>query len=73
MDLNREQIFELGKSFDMGLISFNSLSDSGKYALNKYYALKNEQLDYKISEVTDSLNAIDRRLDKVSNMLSEIN
>ena len=38
MDFNREKIFELGKSFDMGLVSFDALSDSEKYALNRYYA-----------------------------------
>ena len=72
MDFNREQIFELGKSFDMGLVNFDSLSDGEKYALNKYYALKNEQLDYKIQDVTNSLNSIDARLDRVSGMLNEI-
>jgi hypothetical protein len=72
MDFNREKIFELGKSFDLGLVSFDALSDSEKYALNRYYALKNEQLDLKIKDVTSSLNAINTRLDNVSGMLKEI-
>ena len=72
MDFNREKIFEIAKSFDLGLVSFDALSDSEKYALNRYYALKNEQLDLKIKDVTSSLNAINTRLDNVSGMLKEI-
>ena len=72
MDYNREKIFELGKGFDTGLVSFSALDDSQLYALSRYYALKNEQLDDQIQEVTDSLCAIDAHLDNVYKSLKEI-
>ena len=72
MDYNREKIFELGKSFDAGLIGYESLSASDKYALNKYYALKNEQLDGQIQDVTANLSYLNNHLDNVYKTLKEI-
>ena len=62
---DREKVFELGKSFDRGLVSFDSLSDFDKCMLSKYYSIKNEELDGNISAVKDTLTSIDNRLDEV--------
>ncbi len=72
MEFDREKIFELGKAFDTGLVSFAALDDSQVYALSRYYALKNEQLDGQIQDVTESLCAIDAHLDSVYKSLKEI-
>ncbi len=62
---DREKVFELGRNFDQGLISFDSLSDFDKCMLSKYYSIKNEELEGNINAVKDTLTSIDNRLDEV--------
>ena len=62
---DREKVFELGKSFDRGLVSFDSLSDMDKCMLSKYYSIKNEELENNINNVKQTLSSIDKRLDEV--------
>ncbi len=72
MIYDREKIFEIGKSFDSGLVGYDALTDSEKYALNRYYALKNEELDGAILKTENSLNSINTHLDNVYNNLQNI-
>ena len=72
MDFNKDKIFELGRGFDLGLIHYEALSDSEKYALSKYYALRDEKLDNQIQDVTNSLIELDKHLDNVAQTLREI-
>jgi hypothetical protein len=72
MEFSKNKILEIGKSFDNGLISFETLTDSEKYALSKYYALKNETLDNNINATTSSLCQLDATLDNVYSSLTKI-
>ncbi len=65
MIYDREKIFELGKSFDSGLIRFESLTDQDKFALSRYYALRNEEIEHQIQSTSSELNAINNNLDAV--------
>ena len=70
MDIqDRQKIFQLGKGFEMGLVSYECLTDSQKYDLNRYFALKNDILDTQIEKTTYSLNSINNKLDEVYNNL----
>lgn len=62
---DKEKVFELGKSFERGLVSFDALSDVDKCMLTKYYSIKNEELNGNIACVKDTLTSIDKRLDEV--------
>ena len=67
MIYDKEKIFELGKSFDAGLVRFESLSNEGKYILSKYYALKNEELSNSIQNASIELTNINTHLDEMKN------
>ena len=69
---HKEKMFELGRSFDAGLISFDNLSTSEKYMLNKYYIQKNDRIDSRIDEVENSLTSMETRLNNIYNNLSKI-
>ena len=64
---NTTKIFEIGKSYELGLVSFDSLTIKEKYDLNKYFAIKNEIIDGEITNVNNSLYAMNEKLDKVQN------
>ncbi len=68
----KEKMFELGRSFDAGLISFDSLSTGEKFMLNKYYMQKNDRIDERLDEVESSLSSIETRLDNIYNNLMKI-
>ena len=69
MELDRDNIFRLGKCFDTGLVSFDALSDSQKWALKRYYAMKGEELDAGINTVASSLTDMNNQLDSLSNSI----
>ncbi len=70
--VQKEKIIELGKSFDAGLISFDDLSTSEKFMLNKYYIQKNERIDERLQEVEGSLSTLEQRLDTIYENLLKI-
>lgn len=69
MEFDKDMIYRLGKCFDTGLVSFDALSDSQKWALKRYYAIKNEELDNSINEVSANLTNMNNQLDSLSNDL----
>lgn len=73
MDTNKLDVFRLGKGFELGLVSFESLSESQKYDLSRYFAMKSNMIDNKIAHTTNELNAINNKLDSVYNELMEMN
>ncbi len=68
-ELDKKELFQLGKGFEMGLVSFESLTESQKYDLSKYFAIKNEMLDKKIQDTTYALTSMNNKLDEVYNEL----
>ena len=68
----RQKMFQLGKGFEYGLVSFDALTDSQKYDLSRYFAMKNDMLDKQIEDTTNSLNEINERLDNAYNNLMGI-
>ncbi len=69
MENNIQKLFELGKGFELGLISFESLSDVEKCDLSKYFAIKNEILDNNLLNTTNNLTSMNNKLDEVYNDL----
>ena len=69
MIYDKEKIFEIGKSFETGLVGYEALSASEKFALSRYYAIKNEELDGAIIKTENTLNSINAHLDNVKNNL----
>ena len=67
MIYDREKIFELGKNFESGVVGYEALSESEKFALSRYYAIKNIELDSAISQTENSLISINAHLDNVRN------
>ena len=65
----KEELFELGKGFELGLIPFESLTDYEKCELSRYFAIKNETLDNQITNTTASLSEMNNRLDEIYNDL----
>ena len=69
MQQDKLKLFQLGKGFELGLISFESLSEAQKYDLSKYFAIKNDMLDQQIVNTTNNLNGLNDKLDAVYNKL----
>ncbi len=69
--ISKERLTKIGKCFDTGLISYDALCDYEKWALNRYYAIKNEELDGEISRVSNSLIDVNNRLDDSLRELNE--
>ncbi len=63
MESNNVNLFQLGKGFELGLISFDSLNDGQKCDLNRYFAMKNDMLDSSIETTKNELNTINAKLD----------
>ena len=63
MIYNDVNLFKLGKGFELGLISYDSLSDGQKCDLSRYFAMKNDMLDNGIKTTQDELSAINSKLD----------
>ena len=71
MIYDREKIFELGKSFDSGLIRFEALNAQDKFALSKYYAIKNEELNQSINNTICEINNMSAHLDEIANSFNK--
>ena len=70
--MDQDKIFQLGKGFELGLISYESLSDSQKFDLSKYFAMKSDMLDGQITSTTAELTSINNRLDEAYKNLSQM-
>ena len=70
--MDQDKIFQLGKGFELGLISYESLSDSQKFDLSKYFAIKGDMLDSQITNTTSELTSINNRLDEAYKNLSQM-
>ena len=69
MDKETAKIFQLGKGFELGIIPYNKLTESQKFDIRRYYAMKNEILDDKIANVSNELSIKNDKLDSIYNKI----
>jgi len=72
MNQDNEKIFSLGKRFEAGEVDFNSLTYIEKFNLNRYFSMKNDYYDDKISQVSNSLSNMDEQLNQMYKEINEL-